>query len=81
MTFLDTKIKSNDTDPDKKWITTWNDYLLRIKYFLRWFHNHKLEKDRKEEPFSVKGNLMPKLRIPEKHDIFLRQITHGLYWI
>ena len=71
MTFLDTKIKSNDTDPDKKWITTWNDYLLR------WFHNHKLEKDRKEEPFSVKGNLMPKLRIPEKHDI-LRQITHGL---
>jgi integrase/recombinase XerD len=33
--FLDTKIKSNDIDPDKKWITTWNDYLWRIKYFLR----------------------------------------------
>ena len=25
--FLDTKIKSNDKDPDKRWITTWNDYL------------------------------------------------------
>jgi integrase/recombinase XerD len=33
--FLDTKIKSNNIDPDKKWITTWNDYLWRIKYFLR----------------------------------------------
>ena len=31
--FLDTKIKNNDIDPDKKWITTWNDYLWRIKYF------------------------------------------------
>jgi integrase/recombinase XerD len=36
VTFLDTKIKSNDIDPDKKWITTWNDYLWQIKYFLRW---------------------------------------------
>ena len=25
--FLDTKIKSTDKDPDKRWITTWNDYL------------------------------------------------------
>jgi uncharacterized protein with WD repeat len=24
--FLDTKIKNNDVDPEKKWITTWNDY-------------------------------------------------------
>src|SRR5215469_39016 len=29
--FLDTKIKSADIDPDKKWITTWNDYLNDIK--------------------------------------------------
>jgi integrase/recombinase XerD len=50
VTFLDTKIKSNDIDPDKKWITTWNDYLWRIKYFLRWFYNHKLVKDGGEEP-------------------------------
>src|SRR6476620_6561765 len=39
--FLDTKIKDITTDPDKRWITTWNDYLSRIKYFFRWFYNTK----------------------------------------
>ena len=39
LSFLDTKIKNLDEDPDKKWITTWNDYLHRIKHFLRWLHN------------------------------------------
>jgi integrase/recombinase XerD len=38
--FLDTKIK-NVEDPDKKWMTTWNDYLLRIKHFFRWLYNQK----------------------------------------
>jgi integrase/recombinase XerD len=27
-------------DPDKRWITTWNDYLGRIKYFFRWLYNY-----------------------------------------
>jgi hypothetical protein len=27
--FLDTKIKPEQIDPDKRWITTWNDYLWR----------------------------------------------------
>ena len=31
ISFLDTKIKNSEEDPDKKWITTWNDYLWRIK--------------------------------------------------
>jgi hypothetical protein len=39
--FLDTKIKDISSDPDKKWITTWNDYLSRIKYFFRWLYNTK----------------------------------------
>jgi integrase/recombinase XerD len=39
--FLDLKRKTEDIDPDKKWITTWNDYLWRIKYFYRWLHNAK----------------------------------------
>jgi hypothetical protein len=38
--FLDSKIKSIEEDPDKRWITTWNDYLGRIKYFYRWIHNY-----------------------------------------
>src|SRR5919106_1252594 len=59
VTFLDTKIKSNDIDPDKRWITTWNDYLWRIKYFLRWFHNHKLLQDRGEEPLLPSDWITP----------------------
>ena len=39
--FLDTKIKSSEQDPDKKWITTWNHYLHRIKLFLRWLYNQR----------------------------------------
>ena len=33
-------------DPDKRWIRTWNDYLQRIKYFIRWLWNCK-EKENK----------------------------------
>jgi hypothetical protein len=39
--FLDTKIKNSQIDPDTRWITTWNDYFGRIKYFFRWLHNTK----------------------------------------
>jgi integrase/recombinase XerD len=38
--FLDSKIKGIEQDPDKRWITTWNDYLGRIKYFFRWMYNY-----------------------------------------
>lgn len=50
--FLDTKIKQSEVDPDKKWITTWNDYLWRIKYFFRWFHNYKVIKEKGNEPLD-----------------------------
>jgi integrase len=50
ISFLDTKIKDSNADPDKKWITTWNDYLWRIKYFFRWFHNYKLVMEKGDEP-------------------------------
>ena len=33
--FLDTKAKPLELDPEKKWITTWNHYLHRIKLFMR----------------------------------------------
>jgi len=40
LSFLDTKIKTKEEDPDQKWIATWSDYLHRIKHFLRWLHNN-----------------------------------------
>ena len=39
--YLDLKRKIVEEDPDKKWITTWNDYLWRLKYFYRWLYNAK----------------------------------------
>jgi integrase/recombinase XerD len=52
--FLNTKIKDNDVDPDKKWITTWNDYLWRIKYFFRWLYNYKMVTDKGNEPANAR---------------------------
>jgi integrase/recombinase XerD len=37
--FLDTRRKDTTIDPDQRWIRTWNDYLQRIKYFMRWLNN------------------------------------------
>lgn len=41
--FLDKKIRSISEDPEERWITTWNDYLVRIKHFFRWLHNCNLD--------------------------------------
>src|SRR5690606_19873194 len=43
--FLATKEKTSDEDPEGKWITTWNDYLNRIKLFYRWVHNYRNASD------------------------------------
>jgi len=59
ISFLDTKIKDSNADPDKKWITTWNDYLWRIKYFFRWFHNYKLVKEKGDEPSNSSDWITP----------------------
>jgi integrase/recombinase XerD len=37
ISFLDTKKKIEDNE--KKWITTWNHYLVRIILFFRWLYN------------------------------------------
>lgn len=50
--FLDSKIKNPELDPDKKWITTWNDYLGDIKYFFRWLCNYKLIEYNQIKPTS-----------------------------
>ncbi len=46
ISFLNSKVKDISTDPEKRWITTWNHFLNRIKLFFRWLHNmHKLSID------------------------------------
>jgi integrase/recombinase XerD len=41
ISFLDSKLKGIEDDPERKCIVTCNDYLSRIKYFMRWLWNHK----------------------------------------
>lgn len=67
LSFLDSKIKSKEEDPDGKWMRTWNDYLQRIKYFFRWLYNEKLRQDRSEESLDPSDWVTPPfLKIKEK---------------
>jgi integrase/recombinase XerD len=45
LAFLDTKIKPPEVYSEKKWITTWNDYLWRLKLFFRWLYNKVIISD------------------------------------
>ena len=48
--FLDTKIKDAQDDPDRRCITTWNDYVGDLKYLFRWLHNYKVKEEQGLEP-------------------------------
>ena len=52
LAFLEARISNSEIDPDRRWITTWNDYPRRIKYFLRWLHNHKDKEQKGMEPLQ-----------------------------
>ena len=47
ISFLDSKLKDIENDPDRTSLVTWNDYLGRIKYFMRWLYNCRI-RDSKE---------------------------------
>ena len=57
--FLDTKRKCKEVDPDQKWITTWNDYLWRLKMFYRWLHNIKIKGDNQQNYYDVSHWITP----------------------
>ena len=56
LSFLGTKIKDSAKDPEKRWITSWNHYLTRIKLFFRWLYNKdkEIDKDYWETPDFLK---------------------------
>jgi hypothetical protein len=56
LSFLDTKIKDSSIDPEKRWITSWNHYLVRVKLFYRWLYNKdkEIDKDYWETPEFLK---------------------------
>ncbi len=56
LAFLNTKRKGKEDDPDERWITTWNDYLWRLKYFFRWLHNYKNNENSENIAFLEPSN-------------------------
>ena len=51
--FLDIKRKRKEEDPEQKWITTWNDYLWRLKMFYRWLYNAKLNGNNNQIKYTM----------------------------
>jgi integrase/recombinase XerD len=81
ITFLNTKIKDHDLDPDKRWITTWNDYLWRIKYFFRWLYNYRIVKDKGEEPTNNSDWITPSfVSISKKKSKRISPYLEGELW-
>ena len=65
--FLDKKVKPPEEDPEKKWITTYNHYLRRIKQFFRWLYNQRGKDDIDEDPDAMADWETPSFaRIREK---------------
>ena len=57
--FLDTRKKGKEEDPEQKWITTWNDYLWRLKMFYRWLNNVKLKEDNQQNYYDISNWITP----------------------
>jgi integrase/recombinase XerD len=65
--YLNTKVKRKEEDPDGKWMRTWNDYLQRIKYFIRWIYNEKKRIDENLEEIEPSDWTTPTfVKIKEK---------------
>ena len=79
--FLDTRRKTKDEDPEQKWITTWNDYLWRIKIFYRWYYNTKILKTIANNIFDSRNWLNPDfINIPKKKTKRLSPYSETEIW-
>ena len=52
LAFLNTKVKSYDEDPDKRWITTWNPYYNTLKYLISGLIKTDIPNERKWKFFD-----------------------------
>ena len=82
LSYLDSKIKSLEIDPDKRWITTWNDQLRRLKMFYRWLFNGrgKAESDNDDERLWVDWKTPDFLKIRERKAARLSPYTETEIW-
>ena len=79
--FLDTRRKTKDEDPEQKWITTWNDYLWRIKIFYRWYYNTKILKTKANNILDSRNWVNPDfLNIPKKKTKRLSPYSETEIW-
>ena len=79
--FLDTRRKTRGEDLEQKWITTWNDYLWRIKIFYRWYYNTKILKATANNIFNSQNWVTPDfLNIPKKKTKRLSPYSETEIW-
>jgi integrase/recombinase XerD len=77
--YLNTKVKAPEQDPEKKWITTWNDNLRRIKLFLRWLYNKDGQTSVDDDP-KTDWETPPFARIKEKRSKRLSPYSETEIW-
>ena len=78
--FLDTKIKCLEIDPEKRWITTWNDQLRRLKTFYRWLYNGRGKVDNEDERLWSEWQTPAFLKIRERKAARLSPYTETEIW-
>jgi len=80
--YLDTKVKDSLIDPEKRWITTWNDYLGDLKYLFRWLHNYKLKitQGLEHNPIPSEWQTPEFIQIKKKKSKRLSPYSHSEIW-
>lgn len=69
--FLDSKKRPIEEDPDCKWITTWNDYLSRLKYFFRWLHNYRNQQNAENSDWNTPDFVRIKKKLTKRDSPYL----------